>query len=354
VPTIWWLPYQDRGAWLFYWLVNPFSLSIIAERTLVKYCPDDEIHIFDMMSELHGILQRCRASGFTSDYTKQLLSAAFADGDQEVDLIIPNDPAWPYMPSLDDNTPVYTSNLHPNSALLPEPFGLRLHHSRSFAQEFEEEIKRFNVETYIHSSMSNCIVSSLTGALLEDQGHVLENGHSDGIQQYSNVRDSLLSTASTQLGTPMGASTPRFEQFQPGEIMCTRTYEISQGTRTPPPERCSTPNTPNTLNKLNERDPAFIRTLNALKTQSQIEANEQDPAFIRTVEAMRKNSQTDAPAIASENKPPSMFMPTTTTVVESPAQRSASVLSARTNESKGVIKRRYLSFIDRVRGRAES
>jgi hypothetical protein len=283
-----------------------------------------------------------------------LLSAAFADGDQEVELITPNGPAWPHMPSLDVNAPVYTPNLHPNSALLPEPFGLRLHHSRSFAQEFEEEISRFDEETYKHDSLSNYIVSSLSGALLEDQGHGLGNGDSDGIQQYSNVRGSILSTASTQLGTPMGASTPRFEQLQPGEIMCTRTYEISQGTRTPPPERCSTPNTPNTLNKLNERDPAFIRTLNALKTQSQIEANEQDPAFIRTVEAMRKNSQTDAPAIASENKPPSMFMSTTATVVESPAQRSASAVSARTNESKGAIKRRYLSFIERVRGRAES
>jgi hypothetical protein len=310
-----------------------------------------------MMSELNGILQRCRVSGFTPDYTKQLLSAAFAGGDQEVEFITPNGPAWPHMPSLDVNAPVYTSNLHPNSALLPEPFGLRLHHSRSFAQEFEEEIERLDEETYRHDSISNYIASSLTGALLEDQGHGLGNGDSDGIQQYSNVRGSILSTASTQLGTPMDASTPRFEQLQPGEIMCTRTYEISQGTRTPPPERCSrpnTPNTPNTLNKLNERDPAFIRTLNALKTQSQIEANEQDPAFIRTVEAMRKNSQTDAPAVASENKPPFMFMPTTATVVESPAQRSASAVSARTNESKGVIKRRYLSFIDRVRGRAES
>jgi len=306
------------------------------------------------MSELHGILQRCRVSGFTPDYTKQLLSAAFAVEDQEVELITPNGPAWPHIPSLDVNAPVYTSNLHPNSALLPEPFGLRLHHSRSFAQEFEEEISRFDEETYKQDSMSNYVVSSLGGALLEDPGHGLGNGDSDGIQQYSNVRGSMLSTASTQLGTPMGASTPRFEQLQPGEIMCTRTYEISQGTRTPPPERCSTPNTPNTLNKLNERDPAFIRTLNALKTQSQIEANEQDPAFIRTVEAMRKNSQTDAPAIASENKPPSMFMPTIATVVESPAQRSASTVSARTNESKGAIKRRYLSFIDRVRGRAES
>jgi hypothetical protein len=331
-----------------------FAFPIIAEHILVKYCPDDEICIFDMMSQLRGILQRYRISGFTPDYTKKLLSAAFAEGGEEVEIIIPSDSAWPPLPLPCVNSPDYISTLPPTFALSSEPLGLKLHHNRSFAEEFEDEIKRFGQETHRYSSMPNYTVNYFTGALLEDHSNDLENGHSDNIQRHFNLRDSVLSSSSTQLGTPMGASTPRFEDLQQGDILCTRTYQISQGARTPPPERCSTPNTPNTLNKLNERDPAFIRGVNALKTKSQIEANEQDPAFIRTMEAMRKNWQTDVPDFGSKNRPLSVFTPATLTVIESPAQRSASAMSDCTNHSKNTIKRRYLSFIDRVRGRAEA
>lgn len=300
------------------------------------------------MTELRGVLQRCRLSGFTLGYTRQLLSAAFPDGDEEVGLITPSDPAWPPMPSPAANIPAYASSLQSTSVISPDSFGLRLHHSRSFAEEFNEEVSK-----YRYSLLSNHQVRSYDGVLLDNhQG--LGGEHRDDGQQFPSVRASILSNYSIQLGSPTDASTPRLESLQPGEIVCTRTFEISERTQTPPPERCSTPNTPNTLNKQNERDPAFIKTVNALKIQSQIEANNQDTAFIRTMEAMRKSSQNDTPPIASENRPPSMLISTTTTVVETPAQRSASAMSARTDDSKGSFKRRYLSFIDRVRGRADT
>jgi hypothetical protein len=295
------------------------------------------------MTNLRGILQRCRVSGFTLDYTKHILSAAFADGDKEPKFIKPNDCAWPPVSARSVTNPSYASSLHPVS----EPLGLRLHHSRSFAEEVEEGMKRFSI-------LSSRSIVSHTDGLLEEQRRRDQSNDAltDDTQQYSSTRESMFSnfTSQNEFESPPDASTPRLQQ---GEIMCTRTFEVSEGTRTPSPERCSTPKSPETLNKLNERDPAFIRTLNAIKTQSQIEANEQDPAFIRSVEGLRSNPQTETPPILGEDRPRS-FMPSTTTTIQSPAERSALSMSARTNETTGIIRRRYLSFVGRLRGRADT
>jgi hypothetical protein len=233
-------------------------------------------------------------------------------------------------------------------------FGLRLHHSRSFAEEFEEELSRY-------SSFSNYSTNSRDEILLEEElrrRSGSEHTLTEHVRQYSTPRASTMSDTSTHAPSASAiasdSSTPRFQHLQLGEIVCTRTVEISEGTRTPSPERSSTPKSPNTLNQLNERDPAFIRALNAMKSNSQIEANEQDPAFIRTVNAMRSNSQTYAPVMTGDQRPQSLMVPSMANVVDSPTQRSASSLSARTNDTTGSVRRRYLSFVGRLWGRAEA
>jgi len=237
------------------------------------------------------------------------------------------------------------SSLNAASTESASTFDLGLHHSRSFAEEFEEEMSRYNRYS---------VYSATSGNESSESGRTL----TDHVRQYSSVvRETTISNTSTHApsaDSSLDSSTPRFQHLQPGEIMVTRTFEITSGTRTPSPKRSSTPKSPNTLNQMNERDPAFVRTLNAIKSKSVIEANEQDPAFIRTVKAMRSNSQTDMPPVATDTRPLSLVVPSNVTMVERPVQRCATSMSARTNDTTGTVKRRYLSFMDRLRGRAEA
>jgi hypothetical protein len=314
------------------------------------------------MPQLRGILQRCRISGFTFDYTQLLLFSAFGEGDNEPDLILPHDTPWPYFTPIIES-PVIISYLpalsappapaglgltfdhrrsfsDASSAPAPFPdFGLTLHHSRSFSDEMDDQMSRF-------SSLFDFTIP-LSGPLPEDSQNDADILHAEE-QKGLTVRASFLSDGSTSLGSPTGASTPRFDYLGFGEIMCTRTFGFSESTGT-----SSQPRSLETLNELNERDPAFIRTVSALRTQSQLEANEQDPAFIRAIQAMRSSSQVDAAHIADESIP--IASTTTVTLVEGPAQRSVSSMSARTNETKGSsIKRRYTSLMDKLRGRADT
>ncbi|KAE9366945.1 hypothetical protein N431DRAFT_495309 [Stipitochalara longipes BDJ] len=328
----------------------------------LPYLPDDEIYVIEMMPELRGILQRCRISGFTFEYTKHMLSAVFGDEVQGPELIIPSDPPWPpatipvveksvvtsYLPAI--SAPAAPSGLgltlHHRRSLSDDiaapsafpSFGLTLHHSRSFSDEMDDEMSRF-------SSIFD-FTAPFTGVLLEEHRHSAEDPNTEDLKG-STVRASIISDGSTSLGSPTGASTPHFEHLGQGEILCTRTFGFSESHRSPSP-----PKSPETLNKMNERDPAFIRAVSALKTQSQLEANDQDPAFIRAVQAMRSNSQTDAPPVANENTPIASI--TTVTMIVGPAQRSVSSMSSRPNDTKGSIKRRYTSIMDRLRGRANT
>ena len=358
------------------------------------------------MANLRGILQRCRVSGFMLDYTKHLLTAAFADGDQKPEFIEPSDSAWPPMspplvsppfappPSTIDSdsasnlrstspfppfglgiefcdlSPDDASTLSPASASPPAILGL--HHSKSFAEEVEEGMKGYSIlsdypltlqrtDGWVNEQLgcdeTETTLKSSNQPPFDARGSMLSNSSSQNHQTssinstnpYFSVRGSMISDSSG----PTGASTPRCQPVQQGGILCARTFAISDGSRTPSPERCSTPKSPEALNELNERDPAFIRALNAMKSQSQIEANEQDPAFIRTVEAMRSTSQIPTSPITpiiGEYRPPS-FMSTTTTTIKSPAERFVPSANVPKNGSAGIIKRRYLSLMGRFRGR---
>jgi hypothetical protein len=261
-----------------------------------------------------------------------MLLAIFADGDHELELVVPQDSAWPPVPPPSATDPFYVSNLSPINA--PLPSGFRQQHTRSLAEELEEEMPNR------YSMQSNCTVSSLLAEQLRD------------LESDDTLKKDAKQSSSVELSD--GQSTPRFEHLRTGEILCTRTFGVAEGTRTPSPEGSSTPKSPNALNKSNEQDPAFILTLNAIKTQTQTEANEQDPVFIRSLRALRSNSQGDASLVASENRPLTFAATSTTTTIESAAQRCGTSVSARANESNGSTgsKRRYFSFVNRLRGRA--
>lgn len=274
------------------------------------------------------MLQRCRISGFALEYTKEVLAAAFADGDRPLELIVPTDSAWPLVPLPDVPEPFYVSNLP--RILGASSSDIRLHRSQSFAEEFVNELENR------YSVLSNLTTTSLQDRSLEED--------------YTLTNDDFQSS-SGDLPESDGQLTPRFRHMGTYEILCTRTFEVSEGTRTPSPEMFSTPKSADALNKLNERDPAFHRTWNAIKTQMQLEANEQDQAYVRTVQAMRSNSQTDTPAITNENRPLTFASSSTITTIESPAESCETSLSSRANETGGSSRRRYFAFVDRLRSR---
>jgi len=339
-------------------VIDHFSFTIIANGDIVPYCPDEESHILEMMPKLRGILQRCRISGFPSDYAKLMLSAAFGDGEQEPAFIMPSCSAWPPVPVPVIEPLVVTSYLPAMSAPVglgltlphrrsfsaevaaPSVFpslSLTLHHSRSFSDEMEDEISRYG-------SLFDFDKPFESKLLRETQYNVGISPLQD--QQAQDVRASIISDSSTSLGSPVDASTPRTQSLASGEIWCTRTFSISESRGS-----LSPPRSPETLNKLNEKDPAFMLPVSALKTLSQLEANEQDPAFIRVVPS-RRSSQTSTPPLANENVP--MAPTTTVTMVESPALRSVSSMSTRTDDSNGSIKRRYTTLMAKLRGRANT
>jgi hypothetical protein len=49
-----------------------------------------------------------------------------------------------------------------------------------------------------------------------------------------------------------------------------------------------------------------------------------------------------------------LVVPSNVAMIESPAQRSASSMSPRPNDTTGIVRRKYLSFMDRLRGLAEA
>ena len=304
-------------------------VTFIANGNIVSYCPDDETHIIEMMPKLRGILQRCRISGFPSDYTKLMLSAIFGDGLQEPNFIVPSDSAWPpvpvpvveplaitsYLPAM--RVPVGLSGTLPirrhfsdeiASSVFPT-LSLTLHHSRSFSDEMEDEITRYG-------SLFD-FDKTVAGESPKESHHNV-NVLSTEEQRGSNIRASIISDG-TSLGSPVDASTPR-ESLVFGEILCTRTFSLSESHRS-----LSPPRSPETLNKLNERDPAFIRAVPS-----------------------KRSSRTSTSSIASHCTTNNENI---VTMIESPALRSTSSMSARTD---GSIKRRYTSLMDKLRGRANT
>lgn len=145
--------------------------------------------------------------------------------------------AWP----ADPDALVVPSAQLSTASIVSIDFGLTLHHSPSFAQDFEDELNRYSSP----SSESNYTFSP----------DLAPDGKKITLSEYVETYQALLPAIAAS--SPSVHSTPRFAHLE-----IERTTPDTPTTTLPEPS----PKTPNKMNELNEQDPAFIRTVNAMRS----------------------------------------------------------------------------------------
>jgi hypothetical protein len=241
---------------------------------LVKYCPDEVPYICDIISELRGTLQRSRISGFELEHTHQMLSSMFGEEDEEPEYIVPLDDAWPPLPPPDISTSFssslnqsllspdisYSSSPFNPSFLSPiSSFSLELDllgRNRSFAEEFENELSKYNASIY-----SN--YTTRAAATVKNDGESLNNDNTvtKHVRRYQAVLPTREFSECSTAGrsTEAGPATPRFNHLH--ENVRTTSFEVAVDRLGVTP----TPSSLDLLNDINEQDPAFLRALNAMR-----------------------------------------------------------------------------------------
>jgi hypothetical protein len=327
---------------------------------LVPYCPEQTLSLCDAVTELRGLLKRCRITGFTHEYSEMLLCCMFAAGnDGPAYTTLENCGPWPAVPP-QTPWPRYDSALN-SLSLAPMSPQFKLPYTPSFLNEsFPEEVKEDMrmYESSVYSDVSTAhpddthatvdfqnltvdIVPSLADHLQKyqdcvgslDGSEIANCGSPEDFQtdhqskpritfsdppiaeatHFQSQKGVCISTPtrseideSSQDSTPtirnrlrLKASTPRILECRSSPLLSTPTHcelKRKQGTLTPtifganeglmismPTSVDSTrllmvstptslhsqshtpPKSPNTMNNLNEKDPAYIRSLPALR-----------------------------------------------------------------------------------------
>jgi hypothetical protein len=199
----------------------------------------------------------------------------------------------------------------------PMDFSLTLCRSRSFAQDFEYEMAKYEASIY-----SNYITTPADETLVnEDADAAFGETAADDFRTNETLLLNIKSPEMADGGTPVRCS--------PNDPATPRSYHpISDEFLQTPSDRLAltssltlnTPNSPNAMNQMNEQDPAFLRTLNALGQ------HDDNQGGARSQSAMA----------------------TTTSKVEE-SQKADHSHTSFTNHSSGG-KKRYFSFISKLRG----
>jgi hypothetical protein len=283
----------------------------------VQYCPDDAQFLCDAYCDLRGILQKSRISGFTLEYTEMLFRATFADGDDEPDYNSADDCAWPPVPV---QTPF--ENFHPslnNSSILPlSPCHLELPFTptSSFTQDVQDEMLKYESSVYSERTGIPAEGASISDHLPKSES---SSTLADHVQKYQECVGSIGGSDKSNWSSPR----IRFSDADSGRHLLAATPTIDS--------QSATPKSPNEIERMNEQ-------------------NEQDPAFVRTVDALRSLSD-EAPKPAKKSRPKSL--------IPSPKPKKEDAIGGRAQTSMGThpqsegTVRRYLSFVKRLRGRAE-
>jgi hypothetical protein len=272
----------DRGSFQTPFWTEPGRSSFPSTKRvpdciyLVKYCPDEVPYICDIISELRGTLQRSRISGFELEHTHQMLSSMFGEEDEEPEYIVPLDDAWPPLPPPDISTSFssslnqsllspdisYSSSPFNPSFLSPiSSFSLELDllgRNRSFAEEFENELSKYNASIY-----SN--YTTRAAATVKNDGESLNNDNTvtKHVRRYQAVLPTREFSECSTAGrsTEAGPATPRFNHLHEDENVRTTSFEVAVDRLGVTP----TPSSLDLLNDINEQDPAFLRALNAMR-----------------------------------------------------------------------------------------
>ena len=301
---------------------------------LDRYCPNDVLNLCDSLIHLRGILQQCRVSGFPEAYSKELLNSMFRYGIIPPEYTIAEDDAWPIPPSRRPTlllSEPRTSEPPTPASMVSLEFGqLKLQHSRSFVEEMEDEMSWYSTSPKSSNYALSPRLDTPTPAKLQKQDDASKSLLEDHVQAYKALVPEMIISEPSVFDEPAPSASPSSnaslttpENAEPSvtkvELNLSVTTAATFLPRTPISKsripRAFTEPSPRTPNKMNE-------------------LNEQDPAFIRTVTAMRSLDSANArrhTMIASPKTP-----------------RSAG--SAGTGKSTPVSKRRYMSFVNRLRG----
>jgi len=238
------------------------------------------------MLDFRGTLQKCRISGFPLQYAKLLLSTIFGEGDAKPEYITPNDYPWPPLPP-SPVCPSYGPSLIAAS-MSPMDFSLTLCRSRSFAQDFEDEIAKYEASIY-----SNYTTAPADETLVnEDADAAFGETAADDFRTNETLLLNIKSPEMVDGGTPVRCS--------PNDVATPRSYHpiCDEFLRTP--SDCLTPtsslpfnmpNSPNAMNQMNEQDPAFLRTLNALRRHDDNQGGARSQSVMATTTSKVEESQ---------------------------------------------------------------
>lgn len=254
----------------------------------VPYCPESVLQLSDAICNLADKLHKLRIVAYPIGYSRLLLNAMFAKGFKEPKVVVPEDSVWPaklptILPSPFEpkiHSVITKSGKNPKNfkkqtaveqtTPTPAAYKLNLKRSPSLVEEFENELQR-----YTSSSSSNYtseIVDQLEERMLangftrEDYSRVYTNLLPAFSSSASESTDDLLSIQSSQYSP----ATPRFQNF--GDLLdvedTRQRSSTKKGVRFDHLAVESTPErlpTPNTMNEINEKDPAFLRSLSAMR-----------------------------------------------------------------------------------------
>ncbi|CZT09579.1 uncharacterized protein RCO7_03700 [Rhynchosporium graminicola] len=278
-----------------------------------RYCPNDVLNLCDSLIHLRGMLQQCRISGFPDAYSRELLNSMFRYGNEAPEYEIPENNAWPFAPPL--LTLSEPRSLEPCTSEPPTPislvsteFGqLQFQQTRSFFKEMEDQMSWYSTSPKssnytLSPRFDDPIIPTKDeeDAKVEDDTKADESTREDGsveseqhelhtedhAQAYQALlpemvfpelhlsEPSAIEVAFKRLEPPLNSTpestTPAIpELFQPAKIGTTLrpcTPASASKSRIPRAFTQPSPSTPNKMNELNEQDPAFIRTVNAMRS----------------------------------------------------------------------------------------
>lgn len=240
-----------------------------------------------------------------------------------------------------------------SDAVHPSAFNLKLSRSRSFRTDFEEQMLKstfnrdYNEEDPAQND-SNIIEQDETeDAMMEvqstsmqkhDFGNWVSSDEGDDDEKnYATTPPRLDRSGDFDLGPDLVmAATPRSNHLDPHNIVEMTKTPKKMGRLTPICQYKGTlPNSPNTMNLLNEQDPAFVASLNVRRLDSiDIGSRSATPAVFANAPTIRPISYQHLKPDTSDN---------------AGGERCVTSLNNRSNSTR----KRYFTFVDKLRGRVE-
>lgn len=240
-----------------------------------------------------------------------------------------------------------------SNAVHPSSFSLKLSRSRSFRTVFEEQMMKSSLNVDFEGEVSKSIDLNIMerDETEEETLEVNFNSNQDHGGSWDHGDDFDDDDEKNYATTPPRLNCPRDVDLQPESVLAAtprsnnlEPHNIADMTKTPKKIDLLTPirqyhgtlpNSPNTMNLLNEQDPAFVRSLNVRRFDSfDVGSRSADPTAVANNPAVRPISYQHLKPDASDTVG---------------ADRCVTSLNSRSNSTR----KRYFTFVNKLRGRVE-